>query len=200
MNKQEFLAQLRKGLSGLPQDDIEERVSFYGEMIDDRMEEGFSEEEAISGIGSADAIISQIVADIPLTKLVKEKVKPQRRLKAWEIVLLVLGSPVWLSLLIAAFAVILSLYVVLWSVLISLWAVFVSFVGCALGCIAGGIVFACSGRSPMGIAIISAGTVCAGLAIFMFFGCKAATAGILILTKKLAVWIKNLFRKKEKAQ
>lgn len=199
MNKQEFLARLRKGLSGLPQDDIGERVSFYGEMIDDRMEEGFSEEEAVSGIGSADAIISQIVADIPLTKLVKEKVRPKRRLKAWEVVLLVLGSPIWLSLLIAGFAVILSLYVVLWSVLISLWAVFVSFAGCALGCTAGGIVLACSGRVPMGIAMISAGIVCAGLAIFMFFGCKAATKGIVILTKKLAVWIKNLFRKKEEA-
>ena len=29
MSKQEFLAQLRKGLSGLPQDDIEERLTFY---------------------------------------------------------------------------------------------------------------------------------------------------------------------------
>ena len=45
MRKQEFLAQLRKALSGLPQDEIEERLTFYGEMIDDRMEEGLSEEE-----------------------------------------------------------------------------------------------------------------------------------------------------------
>ena len=43
MNKQDFLVQLRKGLSGLPQDDIEERLTFYKEMIEDRMEEGFSE-------------------------------------------------------------------------------------------------------------------------------------------------------------
>ena len=48
MGKQEFLAQLRKGLQGLPQEDIEERLTFYSEMIDDRMEEGLSEEEAVS--------------------------------------------------------------------------------------------------------------------------------------------------------
>ena len=48
MNKQEFLSQLRKGLAGLPQNDIEERLAFYGEMIDDRIEEGLSEEEAVS--------------------------------------------------------------------------------------------------------------------------------------------------------
>jgi len=28
MNKQEFLIELQKGLSGLPQDDIEERMTF----------------------------------------------------------------------------------------------------------------------------------------------------------------------------
>ena len=39
MNKQEFLAELRKRLSGLPQADIEERIVFYSEMIDDRTEE-----------------------------------------------------------------------------------------------------------------------------------------------------------------
>ncbi len=43
MNKQAFLTQLRKGLSGLPQEDIEERLAFYSEMIDDRIEEGLSE-------------------------------------------------------------------------------------------------------------------------------------------------------------
>ena len=52
MNKQEFLSGLRKGLCGLPQDDIEERLSFYGEMIDGRIEEGLSEEEAVSEIGA----------------------------------------------------------------------------------------------------------------------------------------------------
>ena len=48
MGKDAFLAQLRKGLAGLPQKDIEERLTFYSEMIDDRMEEGLSEEEVIS--------------------------------------------------------------------------------------------------------------------------------------------------------
>ena len=34
MNKQEFLMKLRKALSGLPKDDIDERLTFYSEMID----------------------------------------------------------------------------------------------------------------------------------------------------------------------
>lgn len=199
MSKQEFLVRLRKGLSGLPQDDIEERLTFYSEMIEDRMEEGLSEEKAVSAVGSVDEIVAQVVADIPLTKIAKERIKPKRRLKVWEIILLAFGSPIWLSLGIAAFAVILSLYVSLWSVIISLWAVFGSLIGCAFGGIVAGIVFACSGNVLTGIAMIGAGIVCGGLSIFMFYGCKAATKGIVILTKRIAVWIKSCFIKKEEA-
>lgn len=199
MNKQEFLTQLRKGLSGLPQDDIEERLTFYSEMIEDRMEEGLSENDAVSEIGPIDTIIAQIVTDIPLTKLVKEKITPKRRLKAWEIVLLALGSPIWLSLLLAAFAVALSLYIVLWSALLSLWAIFVSLVGCALGGIAGGTRLAIGGNGLISMAVIGAGIVCAGLSIFLFYGCKAATKDALSLTKKTVLGTKNRFIKKEEA-
>lgn len=199
MRKQEFLAQLRKGLTGLPQDDIEERLTFYGEMIDDRIEEGLSEEAAVCQIGNIDELISQIIADTPLMKRVNEKMIPRKKLKVWEIVLLVLGSPIWLSLLIAAIAVILALYVSLWAVMISLWAVYGSLVGCAIGGVVAGIIFACSDNVLPGIAVIGAGIVCTGLSVFMFYGCKAATKGILVLTMKIAVWIKNCFIKKEVA-
>ena len=115
MNKEQFLDELRRELSGLPQEDIEERIAFYEEMIADRMDEGMSEKEAVSGIGSVEEIARQIMSEIPLTKLVKEKVRPKRSLKAWEIVLLVLGSPVWIPLAIAAVAVLLSVYAVSWA-------------------------------------------------------------------------------------
>ena len=79
MSKQEFLAQLRKGLSGLPQDDIEERLAFYSEMIEDQMEDGLSEEDAVLAVGSIDEIVTQVVADIPLTKIAKERIKTKER-------------------------------------------------------------------------------------------------------------------------
>ena len=57
MSKQEFLDELRKGLSSLPQSDLEERLIFYSEMIDDRVEEGLTEEEAISEIGTVNEVL-----------------------------------------------------------------------------------------------------------------------------------------------
>lgn len=200
MNKQDFLAELRRGLAGLPQDDIEERLSFYGEMLDDRIEEGLSEEEAVSAAGPVDEIVRQTVADIPLAKIAKERIRPKRRLRAWETVLIVLGSPIWLSLGIAAAAVIFSVYIVLWAVIVALWAAFGAFAVCAVGSVPGCIIFAAGGSRASGLAILGGGLVCAGLSVFMFFGCKKATVGILSLTKKFAVWIKNCFKGKETAR
>ena len=200
MSKQEFLAQLRKGLYGLPQEDVEERLMFYSEMIEDQMEDGLSEEAAVSAVGPVEEIITQIVADIPLAKLAKERIRPKRRLNAGEIALLALGSPIWLSLGIAAFAVIFSLYVSLWAVIISLWAVFVSFAVCSVGGVLTCGVFAVGGNGASGVAMLAAGIVCAGLSVFTFYGCKAVTKGTLILTKKTAIWLKNRFIKKEAAE
>ena len=197
MNKQEFLDGLRKGLSGLPQADIEERLTFYGEMLDDRIEEGLSEEEAVAAAGSVNEIVRQTVADIPLAKIAKERIKPKRRLKAWEIVLLALGSPIWLSLGVAAAAVIFALYVTVWSVIASFWSVFASLAVCAAAGVPMCVVFVAGDSGAAGIAVLSAGIVCAGLSVFMFFGCLQATKGILFLTKKFAIWLKNCFIKKE---
>ena len=199
MNKQEFLTRLKQELAGLPKEDIEERLAFYEEMIDDRIEEGVSEEEAVLAMGDIEEIVSRIIADIPFLKIAKKRIKPDRKMQRWEIVLLILGSPIWLSLLIAAFAIVLSIYVSIWSIVISLWSVFASLIGGVLGGIGAGIVFMCTNNVYSGLIMIAGGLVCVGLAILMFYGCVATTKGLAIATKKIAIWIKNLFIKKEEA-
>ena len=200
MNKQEFLARLREGLSGLPPEDAEGRLSFYSEMLDDRMEEGLSEEEAVAGLGSIDDIVSQTIADIPLPRLVKERIKPKRRLRTWEIVLLIAGAPVWLPLLIAAIAVLLSVYVTIWSLLNAVQAAEISLIAGVLSCAVMSVVYFGVGYGAQALVVISAGLVLAGLSIFLFFGCKAAAVGTVRLTKKFALWIKSWFVRKEVAQ
>ena len=199
MGKAEFMEALRKRLTGLPQAEIEERLAFYNEMIDDRIEDGLTEEEAVAEIGPVEDVVNQIMAEIPLTTLVREKVRPKRTLRAWEIILLVLGSPIWLSLLITVFAVGLSLYVVLWSVIVCLWAVTLSLAASVVGCLFEVFVYQKAGN--LGGAIFAGGTAlaCAGLAILMFFASVAATKGIARLTKKMILGIKSWFVGKEAA-
>jgi len=168
-------------------------------MIEDRMEEGLSEEEAVLSVGPVDAIVAQIIEEIPFSKIAKERIKPKRKLKAWETVLLALGSPIWLPLGIAAFTVICSLYASVWAVIISLWAVLVSLICCALVSMAVGIIYGCSTDIFAGIAVLGAGMICLGLSVFVFYGCKAVSKGVLVLSRKTAICIKNCFIHKEEA-
>lgn len=52
MNKIEFAAELERLLRDLPDEERKRSVDFYSEMIDDRMEDGESEEAAVAGLGS----------------------------------------------------------------------------------------------------------------------------------------------------
>ena len=186
MNRSEFLAELKKGLSSLPEKEAAERISFYSEMIDDRIEEGLTEEEAVSEVGSVYEIIGQAVTEAP-----EGKTDKKRKLKAWEIVLLILGSPIWISLAAAAVVVAVSLYLSLWAVIISFWAVFGALVGSGFGGIIGGIVLCAVGKGLNGVALIGGGICCVGLAIFVFFGGKAVSKLTVLLTKNFIRWLKS---------
>ena len=199
MRKQAFLDQLRGRLGGIPEAELNERLTFYCEAIDDRVEEGLTEEEAVAAMGSVEEIAEQIIAEIPLSKLAKERIKPKRRLGVMAILLIILGSPIWLSLGIAAAAVMLSLYAVLWSLIASLWAVFAAVAVCTPGGIGAGALFACAGNVPALLSMIAGAMICGGAAIFLFFACLAATKGAARLTKETVVRIKRCFIRKENA-
>ena len=197
MNKQDFLFQLGEALSGLPQGDIEEQLSFYSEMIDDKVENGLSEEAAVAEIGPADRIASQAIAGTPLPRLVRERIRTSQRLRAWEIVLLVLGFPLWFPLMMAGLAILLSGYIVLWALVLSAWTVWVSFAVVSPAAAVTGVFLTCRGSVVQGLLMVSSALVLAGLAVFLFFGCKALTRAIWNLTKRIARGTKSLFLRKE---
>ena len=94
MKKNEFLLELKERLVGLPETDMKQSLDYYTEMIDDRMEDGLSEEEAVAAIGDLDEIVRQILTETPHPPAtVKKEQKNQKRgLEVWMIVLLVLGA------------------------------------------------------------------------------------------------------------
>ena len=197
MNKQEFLLALRGALADLSETDLRASLDYYAEIIDDRMEEGSPETEAVASLGPVMDVARQILLDMPLTKLVKARVKPKRRLRAWEIVLIAVGSPVWFPVLLALAVVGLALYVVLWSLVISICAVDVSLAACFAAGIGGGIVLFIVGNPLAALSLISVGLVSGGLAIFLFFGCSAAARGTVLLAGLLSRGVKKCFIRKE---
>lgn len=191
MNKYEFLAQLRKQLESIPEEDARASVDYYAEMIDDRMEEGLSEEAAVAAVGDVKEIARNILAETPA-----EQKKP-RKISGWVVVLLVLGAPVWLSLLIAAGAVVFSVLVSLWSVVICLYATTFSLGVSSLGCLLAGFV---TMRMPGAIFVgLGGAMVCAGLAVAFFMLSNLAAKGMIALGKLTWKGIKRCFNRKEQS-
>jgi len=200
VTKREFLEELRRRLSDLNDADFVSSVAYYEEMIDDRMEDGLSEEEAVEAIGTPADAAAQILEEMPLGKLIKARVKPKNKLPVWAIVLLIVGSPIWLSLLIAALAVVISVYAALWSSVASLWAAELSVaLGAFASLVHAPILFA-TGFVWTGLAAIGSSLFMAGFSIFLFFGCLYATKGMCILAKQIFLLIKRAFVRKEAVQ
>lgn len=181
MTKNEFIRRLRMKLTRLPRADVEERIEFYSEMIDDRMESGLSEKDAVKEIGSVDSVALQIKEELRTVGNTKEK-KP---IEGWKIALIILGSPIWISLIAAAASIAISLIVTLWSVVGSIWAVFGSLVGVAFCGIVVGIYLTARVSLYTGIAFILVGVVCLGLSILFFYASKGLTQASAICTKKI---------------
>ncbi len=197
MKKVDYLNELRRRLAGLPQEDIDDRVSFYGEMIDDRIEEGLSEEEAIESIGSIESIIAQTMSETPLTKLVKEKIRPKRDLKAWEIILLVLGAPLWIPVVLGAIICILALYFTIWIFIASVYVVDLCLAGSVFASLAGIFVYLKSLNVAGALFAFGSGLAMAGLAIILLIGCIWLTKCLIRFTGSGLLGVKTSFVGKE---
>ena len=125
MNKTQFCALLENKLKPyLSPKEMYKTLNFFEEMIDDRIDEGLSEEEAVSQLGDIDIIVDQILDEHNIekkqTKLVWRFIP--RELGFINIVLL---FPAWItifSLVASLFIVILS---IIFSIVLSIIAIFI---------------------------------------------------------------------------
>ncbi|MDE7246225.1 MAG: hypothetical protein K2O18_19935, partial [Oscillospiraceae bacterium] len=65
MTRVQFLNDLYKRISSLPEDQAEQHLTYYAEMLADRIEEGMSEEEAVASMEPVDVIVQRIFEDSP---------------------------------------------------------------------------------------------------------------------------------------
>lgn len=63
MNKEQFLSSLSNHLDTLPDDERQRILEYYGEIIDDSIERGMGESEAVDSLGSIDAIVHDILGN-----------------------------------------------------------------------------------------------------------------------------------------
>ena len=120
MNKTQFCSLLGNKLKPyLSPKEIYKTLNFFEEMIDDRIDEGLSEEEAVSQLGDIDIIVDQILDEHNIgkkqTKLVWRFV-PQKIPTELGFIITVLLLPVWITI----FALGASLFIVILSIIFSI--------------------------------------------------------------------------------
>ena len=122
MTKQIFLNELAAALHQLPREERYRTLSYYDELIDDRMEDGQGEEEAVASLGDPEQIVREILGEET-----EEKESKSTGRKVWLIVLLILGFPLWGTLLIAGIVILLCVYICLFIPVIVLGALAIGF-------------------------------------------------------------------------
>lgn len=198
MSKEIFLHQLRIRLSQLPESEIRTRLDYYTEIIEDMIEDGVSEEEAVASFGDVNILAQQIMQETSLSTLVKTTVKPKGGWSTTAIVLLVVGSPLWLPLLFAAVAILFSVYLVIWSLIISLFAI-VFAIGVTGVFLLGKAFFLFGTGFPYVIFTVGGGLAMLGLCLLAFLAAKSITMSLVQLTKWIFAQTKNLFIRKDVA-
>ncbi|MBO7667112.1 MAG: DUF1700 domain-containing protein [Firmicutes bacterium] len=209
MTKEQFLSELQNRLSFLPSTEVAPFISYYREMIEDRMEEGMSESDAVAGLGDIGRIVEVIQYEMPVTSLVvssvrektsEAKAKAESRWPAWGkglvIALLIIGSPIWVSLLVAGLGLLIGLLAAKLAIIVAVAAVVLAM---AVGSVAA-LVIGCVNlfsQPAAGVALIGVGLLGVGLTILAYLLAVIIIKGIIQLIKLLFHWLKGLFVKKE---
>ena len=202
MKKREFLQRLSKRLSVLPEEEQARSIRYYNEMLEDYMEDGIPEEEAVAKVGDVDAIADQILRDnASFEEAPPFEAKPNaaKNNRGLIIVLAILGFPIWFSILTSFFSIVFSIISGLFGIIISLFAVPIGLAGGAVGGILMSPVLFCTGNILKGFISLGGGLICAALAIV------SAMASVWLIKRLwwLIRWIArkaiSLFRRKKVA-
>ncbi len=198
MKKKEFIDKLRNEIRNLPYDEVEKTIAYYDEIISDRIEDGASEDEAVSSLGTPESIARDLLANQPFSAIIKHRVDDYKKKTdpnntAAVIIIMVLLFPVWFPILMSALSFIASFFAVIGAIIITLWAVSVAIgIGGIALIIASTFGFA-TAFIPTGFFAIGSGLALIGLSILAVIAVYYATKGIIKLLGLLIHSIKKLF-------
>lgn len=192
MTKSTFIENLRVLLKSINEDERNKFISYYEEIFDDYMENGFTEEEVINKIGSPESIANSILEEQDSLNI---KV-PSFNSKILNTVLLILGFPLWGSLLLTVALIILSIYIIIFCVPFTTGVMSVSFFGAGLfGVIAS--LFLMFDSLALGIVQLGVCISLIGASILLGIITLYVSKKVMSITSKLTLKIVKSFKRKE---
>ncbi|MEA4895005.1 MAG: DUF1700 domain-containing protein [Oscillospiraceae bacterium] len=159
MTKTEYLKRLKRALRPVVNEERAKSIAYFSEVIDDRMEEGVSEENAVAELEGTEEAAVRIIAEARAQGQLKQK------RSAWEITLIVLGFPLWFPVLLTISLTVLVIYSLIWVII---GALFLASAALAVSGLAGLIALFVYSGSSAGFAIFGMGLAGTGLGVAMF--------------------------------
>lgn len=192
MTRDEFLNRLGELLACLSADQVKETQEFYAEAIADRMEDGMTEAEAVAAMGTLGEVAEATLDELPAVPRAIARTKRKSTALLWA--LAIVGSPVWIPLLLAFVAVAATVYICIWVLALCVWIVAAAFVAAAFG--GAGVVlvllFAVDGiiigHVPYVLTSMGMGFASIGVALLVGAGAWTASKQIARLS---ALWAKK---------
>lgn len=200
MNKLEFVQELSRRLAALPKIEAQKQIAYYAEMINDRIDDGMTEQEAVAALGNLDELVRQAYLDQSMGSLVKEKMSTAGRdsQNKWLwLTIIVLSSPVWFPLLMAAGGVVFGFYVAMWSIMFALVVTVAALMISGVVAFVGGLIMLFVQGPATGMFIMGGGLMLIGISLLLVIPVYYIIGAIVALTKWMWNKLKSLLIKKE---
>ena len=207
MTKTEYISRLTELLSDLDQGYVSSSVQYYTEMIDDRIEDGLTEEEAINAIGSPEETAERIRSEAPefdsnsssesdfepiqnnAPTTEAETITDKKSKKGLTVL-------AWILILVGIISAVFSFFCALWAVVISAWAVSCGLIGIGVYFIVYSIIAFITAGAGTGLFCLGAGVLLTGISLFGIIGSKYLSKGVLYITKLIPCSIVKLFKER----
>ena len=190
MNKTEFLNELDICLKRMQKEEREKFITYYDEMIADYIEDGMTEEDAVQKIGSPDAVAKEILSEADTVILPIPNINNKIVLA----ILLILGFPLWGSLLLAALLMLLSVYIVLWCIPFATGMSAFTFFAVSLVSIIGSPFVMVSGFS-VGVTQLGLGIASFGLSVLLAFATIPLAKEFALKTTQVTKYFFNVMKR-----
>lgn len=169
MKKRQFLDRLSAALSALPEEERNRTIRYYNELLEDAMEDGLSEEEAVAQLEAPEVIAQQVLQDSGIDPMEYTPNYEKKRHKWWILLLAVLTFPIWGGIAVGILGGLVGILCGLFSGIIGLLAIPIGVAGGAVGGIGMSIILFCTGNAAKGLLLLGGGLICTALTIPMTF-------------------------------
>lgn len=191
MNKVEFLKELELDLLKMKDSEKSKFIVYYDEMISDYIENGIVEDEAVKKVGAPDKIAQELMGEYDSVKLNL----PSFGSKSLNIIITIIGFPLWGSVLLSIALLVLSAYIILWCVPFAAGAGSLGFIASAIVGIVGAP-FVIAQSISIGLIQLGSGIASIGISLILGIATVVLTKKFISITKKFNIKLVALFKKK----